>query len=146
MAGDDLAAICEFIEPLLADDADQLPDGVRCRIIKGDRKGRTFCTPRNPGPPGLAEFNPRIGVLSAGGVVSKVTRRKHGIFPVQAESVMRMSVEELLLFRPDDPMSGHAEPGGFAITGGHHRLHEIDRRVQVGELPPETPVRILFHD
>lgn len=146
MANSDLLAICDLVEPLAVDEADRLPDGVRCRIIKGDRKGRPFCTPRNPGPPTLAEFNPLIGVLAAGEVAGKVCGRRHSIFPAQAESVMQMSVEELLRFRPDDPMSGHAEPGGFAITGGHHRLHEIDRRVQSGELPAETPVRILFHD
>lgn len=146
MCGDDLSAICDLIEPLPTADADQLPDGVRCRIIKGDRKGRTFCTPRNPGPPTLTEFNPRIGVLAAGEVAGKVASRMHGIFPAQADSVRQMSVEELLRSRPDDPISGHAEPGGFTITGGHHRLHEIDRRVQAGELPPETLVRILFHD
>ena len=58
-----------------------------------------------------------------------------------------MSDEELLRFRPEDPISGHiVEGGNFEITGGHPRLAEITRRVEAGELAADTVVRILFHD
>lgn len=57
-----------------------------------------------------------------------------------------MSNEELLRFRPEDPISGHIQGDGFNITGGHHRLNEINRRVAAGELSADTKVRILFHD
>jgi hypothetical protein len=57
-----------------------------------------------------------------------------------------MSNEELLRFRPDDPISGVIQGDGFSITGGHHRLNEIIRRVEAGTLPKDTKIRILFHD
>jgi len=58
-----------------------------------------------------------------------------------------LSNEELLRFRPDDPISGFiVEGGNFEITGGHHRIAEITRRIEAGELPADTLVRILFHD
>ncbi len=47
---------------------------------------------------------------------------------------MRLSDEDLLRFRVEDPMSGYGANGGFSITGGHHRMNEIIRRVQAGGL------------
>jgi len=132
--------------PLGGEEAGQLPAGVLCRIIKGDRKGRPFRTPRNPEIPTIAEFNPRMGEVPVGQLEVRITGRKHGIFPEQADQVRGMSREELLRFRLDDPISGHGTIDGFSITGGHHRLNEMIRRVEAGELPADHPVRILFHD
>ena len=70
----------------------------------------------------------------------------HHLFSFVFDEVKQLSNDELLRFRPDDPMSGHPGDAGFSITGGHHRMNEIIRRVQAGELPADTPVRILFHD
>ncbi len=146
MAHDELKGICSVVRPLGDEETSHLSDGVLCRIIKGDKKGRPFGTPRNPGTPTVPEFNPRVGEILAGELAGKVTSRKHGIFPDQADRVKQLSDEELLRFRLDDPMSGSPANGGFSITGGHHRMHEISRRVRAGELPADTPVRILFHD
>jgi hypothetical protein len=60
--------------------------------------------------------------------------------------VGQLSNEELIRFGPEDPVSGHAGSGHFSVTGGQHRLAEIIRRVETGELPADTPIRILFHD
>ncbi len=109
-------------------------------------EGRSFGTPGNPRAPTVEEFNPRIGELNAGDIGGAIKGRKHGIFPDQAESISKMSNEELLRFRPDDPISGVIQGDGFSITGGHHRLNEITRRVEAGTLPKDTKVRILFHD
>lgn len=146
MVHNGLEGICSVVKPLGADEAAQLNEGVLYRIVRGDAKGRAFGTPRNPRPPTIEEFNPRIGEMRADQLAGRITGRKHGIFPEQAERVRQLSNEELLRFRVDDPMSGHATNGGFSITGGHHRMNEIIRRVQAGELPADTPVRILFHD
>jgi len=52
-----------------------------------------------------------------------------------------------LHFRIKDPISGtQASGGGVSITGGHHRIAEIVRRVQTGQLPADTPVPFLLHD
>lgn len=141
-----IEGLCSIVKPLGADDAAQLSEGVRYRIVRGDAKGRSFGTPRNPHAPTVEEFNPRVGELNAGDIGGAIKGRKHGIFPDQAESVRKMSNEELLRFRPEDPISGHIQGDGFNITGGHHRLNEINRRVAAGELPADTKVRILFHD
>lgn len=126
--------------------AQQLPAGVLCRIMKKDRKGRPYCTPRNPGVPGLAEFNPRMCSILAGNLAGAIVARRHGTFAEQAERVARMTDEELTRFRLDDPISGHGTPEAFAITGGHHRLNEIALRVVAATLPAETPVGVLLHD
>lgn len=146
MADPDLDGFCRAVEPLEADFADLLTAGVLCRIAKGDRKGRPYCTPRNPDTPTLDDFSPRVGEVRAGDLVNVITGRQHGIFAGQAEQIERFTDEELLRFRVDDPMSGHPTAGGFSITGGHHRINEISRRVQAGELAPDSSVRILFHD
>ncbi len=133
-------------KPLGKEEARQLPEAVRFRIVKGDQKGRPFGTPRNPRSPTIEEFNPRMAEIPAGELAGRITGRKHRIVPEQAERMKQLSNEELLRFRVDDPMSGHPTNGGFSITGGHHRMNEIIRRVHAGELPADTPVRILFHD
>lgn len=132
--------------PLADAVARQLPAGVLCRIMRKDRKGRPYCTPRNPGVPGLVEFNPRICYVLAGNLASAIVARRHGTFAEQAERVARLTDEELTRFRLDDPISGHGTPEAFAITGGHHRLNEIALRVAAATLPAETPVGVLFHD
>jgi hypothetical protein len=138
--------LCNIVKPLGHEEAAQLTEAVRYRIVRGDAKGRAFGTPRNPRAPTVEEFNPRIGELDAGDIGGAIKGRKHGIFPDQAESVSRMSNEELLRFRPDDPISGVIHGDGFSITGGHHRLVEIVRRVEAGTLPMDANIRILFHD
>ncbi len=136
----------KIVKPLGQEEAVPLSEGVRYRIEKGDAKGRPFGTPANPREPTVEEFNPRIGELDAGDIGGAIKGRKHGIFPDQAESVSKLSNEELLRFRPDDPISGVTQGDGFSITGGHHRLNEIIRRVEAGTLPKDTKIRILFHD
>ena len=134
------------VKPLGQEEAAQLSEGVRFRIVRGDANRRPFGTPVNPRAPTVEEFNPRVGELNAGDISGAIKGRKHGIFPDQAECVSNMSNEELLRFRPDDPISGVIQGEGFSITGGHHRLHEIIRRVEAGTLPKDTNIRILFHD
>src|SRR5262249_10774475 len=138
--------LCNIVKPLGQEEAAQLSESVRFRIVRGDAKGRPFGTPRNPSVPTVEEFNPRIGELNAGDIAGPIKRRKHGIFPDQAENVSKMSDEGLLRLRPDDPISGVIQGDGFTITGGHHRLNEIIQRVEAGTLPRDTKVRILFHD
>ena len=116
------------------------------RIKRGDAKGRSFGTPRNPRSPTLDEFNPRIHEVRAGDLDSAIVGRKHGLFPEQQQAIARMSNEELLSFRYNDPMSVIGVEGGLSITGGHHRLAEIARRVAAGDLPSDTIIRILLHD
>ena len=141
-----IEGLCNIVKPLGQEEAAQLSEGVRYRIVRGDAKERPFGTPRNPHAPTVEEFNPRVGQLNAGDIGGAIKGRKHGIFPNQAESVSKMSNEELLRFRPDDPISGVIQGDGFSITGGHHRLNEIIRRVEAGTLPKDTKIRILFHD
>jgi hypothetical protein len=141
-----IEGLCSIVKPLGQEEAAQLSEGVRFRIVRGDAKGRPFGTPRNPRVPTVEEFNPRVGELNAGDIGGAIKGRKHGIFPDQAESVSKMSNEDLLRFRPDNPISGVIQGDGFSITGGHHRLNEIIRRVEAGTLPKDTKIRILFHD
>jgi hypothetical protein len=133
-------------KPLGQEEAAQLSESVLFRIVKGDAKGRPFGTPGNPRAPTIEDFNPRMGDLNAGDIAGAIKGRKHGIFSDQAASISQMSNEELLRFRPDDPISGVIQGDGFSITGGHHRLNEIIRRVEAATLPMDTIVRILFHD
>lgn len=137
---------CHDVYPLGKEEAAQLSESVLFRIERGDHKGRPFGTPRNPGAPTLEELNPQIGVLNAGEIETRIGGRKHGLFPEQEEQIRKFSNEDLIRFRPEDPISGHAGSSTFTITGGHHRLYEIIRRVKLGQLPPDTPIRILFHD
>ncbi len=141
-----IEGLCNIVKPLGNEEAAQLSEGVRYRILRGDAKGRPFGTPRNPRVPTIEEFNPRVGELNSGDIGGAIKGRKHGIFPEQAQSISKMSNEELLRFRPDDPISGVIAGDGFWITGGHHRLDEIVRRVEAGTLPKDTKIRILFHD
>jgi len=117
------------------------------RIARGDAKGRPFGTPSNPRPPTVEEFNPRIVRIRAGDIQEAVTETRHGLFPEQQTSVGRLSNEELLRFRMEDPISATQNPsGGLSLTGGHHRTAEIMRRVAAGELSPDTLVEFLIHD
>ncbi len=128
-------------EPDLSD----LPTDVKYRIAKGDKKGRPFGSPSNPREPTTEELNPRIQNIPAGELASTMDP-KHGIHDGQAAGVAPMSNEELIKFRPEDPISGTPKGDGLAQTGGHHRTAEIDRRVKSGEMPADTPVPVLIHD
>jgi hypothetical protein len=141
-----LEGICSVVKPLGQEEASQLPESVLFRTVRGDHKGRPFGTKGNPRAPTVEEMNPQIGQVRAGDLGSLIKGRKHGIYPEQAGPVSQLSNEELIRFRIDDPMSGHAGEGGFSITGGHHRMNEIQLRVRAGTLPADTPVGILFHD
>lgn len=143
---DGIEELGNIVEPLGKEEAAQLSENVRFRIVKGNSKGRPFGTPRNLRVPSVEEFNPKIGEIKAGDLAGSIRGRKHGIFPEQAENIGKMSDDELLRFRPADPISGNIQGDGFTITGGHHRLNEIIRRVEAGELSADTKVRILFHD
>jgi len=141
-----IEGLCNIAKPLGKEEAAQLSEKVRYRIVKGDAKGRPFGTPRNQRVPTIEEFNPRVGEINAGDVAGGIKGRKHGIFPDQAEGVAKLSNEDLIRFNPEDPIGGHIQGDGFDITGGHHRLNEIIRRVEAGILPKDTKIRILFHD
>ncbi len=117
------------------------------RINRCDAKGRTFGTPRNPHPPSIDEFNPRIREIRAGDVEREISQTKHGTFPDQEVSIAKLSNDELIRFRIEDPISATAAPGGgISVTGGHHRIAEVARRMHTGQLPPDTPVPFLLHD
>jgi hypothetical protein len=137
------AEVREAIEALPEDQAEKL----LYRINRGDAKGRAFGTPRNPHPPSIDEFNPRMREIRAGDVEREIAQVKHGSFPDQEASIAKLSNEELTRFRIEDPISGTQAPGGgVSITGGHHRIAEIVRRVQTAQLPADTPVPFLLHD
>ena len=73
----------------------------------------------------------------------------HPIFhitPEQAERVAQLSNEDLIRFRPEDPISGVESEGGLSLTGGIHRTAEIVNRVKAGQLSPDTTIGILVHD
>ena len=70
----------------------------------------------------------------------------HDLHPDQQKRMLGLSNDDLLSFRYDDPLSGVLTKDGFSITGGHHRLSEIQRRVECGTIPKGTKVRILIHD
>ena len=60
-----IAGLCSIVKPLGQEEAAQLSESVRFRMVKGDAKGRPFGTPGNPRAPTVGEFNPRIGELEA---------------------------------------------------------------------------------
>ncbi len=128
------------------EEAGQLPETVLYRILRSDAKGRAFGTPRNARAPTLEEFNARVVEIRAGDLAESIVQRRHGIFPEQALRVSQLSPEELIRFRVDDPISAVESLAGLALTGGHHRTTEITRRVQAGQLDPDTVIRILLHD
>lgn len=137
------AEVREAIEGLPEEQAERL----LYRINRGDAKGRAFGTPRNPHPPSVDEFNPRIREIRAGNVEREISQTKHGTFPDQEASIAKLSNDELIRFRIEDPISATPAPGGgVSVTGGHHRIAEIVRRVHTGQLPPNTPVPFLLHD
>jgi hypothetical protein len=136
----------EQAAPVDAPDLRDLPERVFARVARGDSKGRSFGTPRNPRLPTFEEFNPRIAEVRAGDLDSLVIRRRHGLFPEQVESIGHLGDEELVRFRPEDPISAVEASSGLSLTGGHHRTAEIINRVRSGRLPANTIIRILVHD
>jgi hypothetical protein len=117
------------------------------RISRGDAKGRAFGTPRNPNPPSIDQFNPRIQEVRAGDIAQEIKETKHGLLAEQEASLAKLSNEELIRFRIEDPISAsQGSGGGLSLTGGHHRTAEIARRVAAGKLGPDTPIPFLLHD
>lgn len=116
------------------------------RVKRGDAKGRKFGTPRNPRLPTIEEFNPKIEPVKARDLESLIKDTKHGLSPEQLEQIRKLSNEDLIRFRTEDPISAARGPGGWSLTGGHHRQAEIARRVASGQLPPDTIVQVLTHD
>jgi hypothetical protein len=135
-----------LVKPMEATAAGQLPENVLYRMARGDSKGRTFGTPRNPRAPTIEEFNPRIAEVRAGDLAATIVGRKHGIFLEQALWVSQLSHEELIRFRIEDPISATQARTGLSLTGGHHRTNEIIQRVLAGQCPQDTIIRILLHD
>ena len=133
-------------QPMDAELAEELPESVLYRIVRGDAKGRSFGTPRNPDVPSIGEFNPRVADVAASDISELVVGGKHGIFPEQAESISQLTNEELTAFRIQDPISAVQVENGLSLTGGHHRINEIIQRVQSAQLDPSTLIRILVHD
>jgi hypothetical protein len=137
------AELRETLEGLPEEQAER----ILYRINRGDAKGRAFGTPRNPHPPSIDEFNPRIREIRAGDVEREIAQTKHGTFPDQELSIAKLDNDELIRFRIEDPISATRAPGGgVSVTGGHHRIAEIVRRVHTGQLPPDVPVPFLLHD
>ncbi len=133
-------------KPMDADPAGQFPEDVLFRITRGDAKGRTFGTPRNPRTPTVEEFNPRLVEVRAGDLADLIVARRHGILPEQAQRVAQLSHKDLIRFRINDPISATQVQNGLSLTGGHHRTTEIIHRVQASQLAPDTIIRILLHD
>jgi hypothetical protein len=134
------------MKPLPPEAAQQLPEKVLFRIVRGDEKGRPFGTPRNPRIPRIDEFNPRIMEVLAGELALRIVARRHGLLPEQSERISEMNNDELIRFRLDDPVSASIVNSGLSLTGGHHRTHEIIERVRTGRLLAETIVEVLIHD
>ena len=119
--------------------------GAHSANLRIGHKGRPFGSRGNPLPT-PREFNPRIYDIEAGNL--RLNSTMHPTNPLQGGPVSRLPGSELGRFRLEDPISSHGlGPGGsLNVTGGHHRLAEIIRRVQSGELAPDTIVRVLLHD
>jgi hypothetical protein len=79
-------------------------------------------------------------------VEREIAQTKHGTFPDQEASIAKLSNDELIRLRMEDPISAVQSANGVSLTGGHHRVTEIVRRVGTGQLPPDTPVPFLVHD
>ncbi|MBZ4417857.1 RHS repeat-associated core domain-containing protein [Myxococcus sp. RHSTA-1-4] len=122
-------------------DFNELPESVLYRISKGG-----FGTPRNPRPPTIKEFNPRIYEVSVGELAERIVERLHPTNAFQRSGVSQMTDDDLVRFRVDDPISANGAKGGFRLTGGHHRTEEIIRRVQAGEMAPHFTIKVLLHD
>src|SRR5687767_9516783 len=97
--------------------APELPERVLFRIVRGDAKGRPFGTPRNPRAPTVEEFNPRIREAKAGDLATAIVARRHGIFPDQAERIKQLGDDDLIRFRPEDPISAVEVENGLSLTG-----------------------------
>ena len=66
--------------------------------------------------------------------------------PELAELFTGMRSEDLIRFRIEDPISAAEVSGGLSLTGGHHRTHEVMRRIQAGQLECPSGIRVLVHD
>jgi hypothetical protein len=116
------------------------------RVVRGDKKGRAFGSPKQPRFPTVQEFNPRIEEIRAGDLEKQATGTKHDPNEDQARPVRQLSNQDLVRFRLNEPISATRAENGLSLTGGHHRTAEIINRVNAGTLDPNTPVRILLHD
>lgn len=96
--------------------------------------------------PTVEEFNPRVREVRAGDLEATIRSRMHPENPQQAGPVRQLSNEELARFRLEDPISGVDAQGGLSLTGGHHRTAEIIRRLQSGQMSPDTIIRVVVHD
>jgi hypothetical protein len=114
--------------------------------VKTDRKGRSYGTPSHPQPPTHEEFHGRFREVLVEELNRLILVRRHGLMLEQAASVSRMTNEELIAWRLDDPISAIEVAGGLSLTGGHHRTWEIAHRVDQGTMPSGTRVWILIHD
>ena len=121
-----------------------LSDEVLFRIKKLGPKGRAYGTPANPSKPSLKEFNPRVYEIDVGKISIKST--KHGIDDMQSKSIQSLSNEQLLNFNIIDPISSNGVRGGLNVTGGHHRIAEIQRRIATGQMSINSTLRVLIHD
>jgi hypothetical protein len=126
--------------------ATNLTESVLYRIVRGDSKRRSFGTPRNPRAPTMEEFNPRILAVAVGELSTLIAGVRHDIHPDQLERIANLADEELTRFRFDDPISATRAEGGLSLTGGHHRIHEVMRRVAIGRIETKAIIKILIHD
>jgi RHS repeat-associated protein len=124
----------------------RIPDSVLYRTKQKGPRGVPFGSPRNPDPPSLSVFNPRVYEMDAGKI--HVNSTMHPTNAIQGGPVGLLSNDELVRFRLEDPISSNGLGAGRSldVTGGHHRLAEIQRRVDAGLMPPDQKVWVLLHD
>jgi hypothetical protein len=109
-----------------------------------DKKGRLYTKlPRQVVT--LAMMNPKAAEIRAGDLERLLVPR-HGLDLRQLRSLEPLTNEELLVFRPDDPLTMIPRDGMLHLTGGHHRAAHIAMRVKAGTLSPDTPVVVLLHE
>ncbi|MEU0878220.1 DUF6531 domain-containing protein [Lentzea sp. NPDC005914] len=125
---------------------DEAREKILYRTNAVDKKGRPFGSPGNPNPPSIETFNPRFEDIRAGDLESHINSRMHGLYDEQVSSVSQLHSDDLVRWRPEDPISATRGADGLALTGGHHRTADIIQRVTSGTLDPNTIVRILVHD
>ena len=115
-----------------------LPKTIYAGRITGGKFNRVLAT--------VEDFNPRLYQISVGSIEGRLASVKYEIFEAQASSIAKLSNAELVAFRIADPISSHGIRSGLQLTGGHHRINEIVRRINAGLLDPNTKVQILLHN
>ena len=121
-----------------------LPDSVLYRLGKTDAKGdRTVSG--GVGAPGVRLQSTYLRNAS------RIDTDQHGDSQYECwqsrKGALGSQTRALVGFRTKDPISSRGlSEGGLNVTGGHHKVAEIQRRVANGTLPASTAVMVLLHD